>query len=359
MIAFTADNHIGVTTQWSIKSRGEDFMASFGDMVDSLHAVKEGGALIIGGDLFDMVYPPSFAVEFVQSEIRRLSRGGKYHVFGIDGNHDISGGRWLRVCGITPLTEEPVEVCDGVTACGLGYQRHADLVESLNSMAGRDVKCDILVLHIALGELNRMGSASDVSAAEIMPSIKEMGVKLVLMGHIHMSQDVEIDGIRFVYSGSTEMCSMNEQKDKSFVTVDPKTFAIGRTPIKTRKIEPVVIGSEEEFAKFESSARKNSKTLYSMFVSSDIKDGVTRLRALAASKNLLMRVQTVHQVEVAEDDTDRIDRTAGVIGLEQALELSFKPDSVEAELIRAILRAPEALKVTVGKFMDGEEAPHA
>ena len=355
MIAFTADNHIGITSQWSIKERGNDFMRAFHDMVSSIkvHAKsnqnKDGVALLIGGDLFDTPYPPSFAVEFVQYEVSRLTKDG-CSVFGIDGNHDIAEGRWLTVCGIGQLSENPVDVC-GRKVCGLSYRRSADILSKIKLMADMGVKCDILVLHLALGELNRMGAASDIAASEIMTQLKAIGVKLVLIGHIHIRQSVTIDGITFAYCGSTEMCSMNEPKEKSFEIIDENNLAIDKCPVATRRIESFVISTEEEFAKFESEVDRDMDSLKSVFVTQNIKDGVKRLRNLAEEHGHMMRVQVMRTE--SEEEEHKIDRTTGVIGLEQAIGLSFSQDSDEAGLIRAILRAPAAMKVTVDEFMGG------
>ena len=328
-------------------------MSSFHDMIGSLLKIKDKNkTLVIGGDLFDTPFPASFAVEFVQSEIRRLTEKGRCAVFGIDGNHDISGGKWLRVCGITPLTDTPVEIngAPGLKICGIGYRRSGDVLSTIESMVDRGIKCDVLVLHLALGELNRMGAASDIAAGEIMPALKSMGVRLVLMGHIHIRQSVVLDGITFAYCGSTEVCSMNEQKDKSFEAIDQETLEFTRIPIKTRQIESVVISTEEEFAKFESGVEDNSQILYSAFVTPNIEDGVSRLRSVAKSKNLLMRIQTLRNENMIPDR--QVDRSStGATGLDQAIAMSFSPDSVEAELIKAIFGAPEALKVTIDNFM--------
>ena len=350
MIAFTADNHIGITNQWSIKDRGEDFLKSFKNMINNIITrFSMVDALIIGGDLFNSPYPASFAVEFVQKEVDRLNSVG-IPVYGIDGNHDIADSKWLKVCGIIPLTFMPVTLPGdhAVKVCGIGYRRSTDIISELNAMVDRGTKCDILVLHLAFGEMNRMGATSDISAGEIMPMLKAMGTRLVLMGHIHIRQSVTIDGVTFAYCGSTELCSINEQKDKSFELIDQATFALSPEPIKTRNVENVVISTEEEFAKFEANVEE-SDTLYSMFITNNINDGVKRLREIARSKNILMRIQ-IMQTERKESD-DTIDRTTGVIGLEQAIGLSFKPDSEESELIKEILRAPESLKVTVDKFV--------
>jgi len=357
MIAFTADNHIGVTTQWSIKERGQDFMDSFHDMVDRLVKSKDKeSTLIIGGDLFDTPYPPAHAVAFVQREVMRLHRH-RCTVLGIDGNHDVSDGHWLEVCGICRLTDVPLPVVAGdvgLTVCGLDYRRAAEMLTTLREMADRDVKCDILVLHLALGELNRMGAASDVTAAEMMPMLKAMGVRLVLLGHIHIRQSTVVDGVMFAYCGSTEVCSMNEQKDKSFEVIDPVTLELSHVGIKTRPIEHVVISTEKEFSAFEARIDEGASagTLFSAFITPDVTDGVKRLRAMATGHNALMRIQVMRvNGESGPSVAGAIDRTTGIIGLEQAIGLSFKPDSEEAGLIKAILRTPDSLKVTVDNYM--------
>lgn len=354
MIAFTADNHLGVNSQWSIKERGDDFLRSFGNMVSTLISDTEPNkALIIGGDLFDSVHPSSTAVAFAQKQVKLLTDAG-YTVCGIDGNHDIAEGKWLGVCGVTPLSSDPLTLPGGLRVCGLNYGKSLDILAEINSMMDRGVHCDVLVLHLALGELNRMGAMSDISGQEILVALKAMGVRLVLMGHIHIRQAVVLDGITFAYCGSTEVCSMNEEKSKSFERVDPVTLGLTAVPIETRKMEHTVISTEEEFAQFEASLVQNSQVLQSLFITPDIRDGVKRLRLLGKEKNALMRIQVIKQA--VEAVTPTIDRYTGIIGLEQAIELSFSPDSKEAALIRMILHSPETLKLTIDNFMQNKEA---
>lgn len=358
MIAFTADNHVGVTSQWSMKERRDDFLKGFREVVEG--ALASGArSLIIGGDLFNTTTPQGFAVAFVKREIDRLAGFG-CTAYGIDGNHDISGGSWLRVCGITPLDDVPAVVSHTpkVTACGISYRKSDDVLATINSMADRGVKCDILVLHLALGELNRMGATSDIAGAEVSKALHEMCVRLVLMGHIHIRQSVVVDGITFAYCGSTEMCSMNEPRDKSFELVDPATMALTRVPIATRKIEHAVIGTEEEFSRFEAGLEKGTDVLQSVFVSSMLVDGVKRLRDLAKARECLMRIQVVHPEGEAKDPV--FDRSTGVTGLEQAISLSFAPDSAEAAFIKACIRSPEtaaamAEDIITGKGKEGKE----
>jgi DNA repair exonuclease SbcCD nuclease subunit len=224
-------------------------------------------------------------------------------------------------------------------------------------MADRGVKCDVLVLHLALGELNRMGAASDVTAAEMMPALKRMGTRLVLLGHIHIRQSTTVDGVTFAYCGSTEMCSMNEQPDKSFDVVDPRTLGLEHVGIRTRRVEHVVISSEKEFSAFDARVSGGDDTLYSVFVTPDVADGVKRMRAMALERHLLMRIQVMRpkSADGAGSPDIPIDRSTGIIGLEQAIGLSFRPDSEEAGLIKAILRTPEALKVTIDNYMSSKE----
>ena len=120
-------------------------------------------------------------------------------------------------------------------------------------------------------------------------------------------------------------------------------------PIATREIENTVIGNEKEFAAYESIVEEGSPRLQAVFVGPEVKDGVRRLRDLAKARRLLMRIQVL-TVRTAGEETE-IDRTAGVIGLEQAIGTSFKDGSEEAALIRAIIRSPETLKVIVEQYV--------
>lgn len=349
MFIFTADNHLGVEAQWSIKERKHDFLAGFASAVES--ALKHSAPLVIGGDLFDMTHPPSFAVEHAQNHVRAMNAAG-LQVFGIDGNHDIANGKWLRVCGIIPLHEEPVS-CGGFLVCGLNYQRSAEIVRKINEMADRGVKCDVLVLHLAFGELNRMGAASDLAARDILDALKAMGTRLVLMGHIHIQQQVVIEGIIFAYSGSTEVCTMNEPHQKTVTLINDEGLLF-EDPIKTRVIDSTVIGNENEFAAFADNLKAESDHLQAVYVARELKNGVKRLRDLAKEKNVLMRIQTIS----AEKDASapEIDRTEGIIGLEQAIGKFFPENSEEAGLVRALLRSPEAVKPTVEAFMKKGES---
>ncbi len=367
MLYFTADNHLGIESQWSLRERGRDFELAFKEVVgDIVDTAPRHSALILGGDTFDKPNPSASAIEFLQREVSKLADAG-VEVYGIDGNHDPADGGWLRVCGVTPLSDEPVDV-DGNKVCGLNHARADKIVEALEEMVARGVKCDVLVLHLSLAELNMMGGSSDLSAKDILPMLKDMGVRLVLMGHIHIRQSVTVDGVTFAYCGSTEMCSINEPREKSFEKISPD-LSMTASVIKTRDIVDVRIDSEEDLAKFiyESCVsnvdggkpRDTDGMMFSAYVSSEVKDGVKRVREVAAKSGAMVRIQSVQVNQGADGttgglaDAPELDRTTGVIGLESAIEASFKPDSDEARLIRAFLRTPTAVKLAVDEFLKG------
>lgn len=106
-------------------------------------------------------------------------------------------------------------------------------------------------------------------------------------------------------------------------------------------------------ARYEASVQEDSESLQAVFVSPDVADGVRRLREIAKAKRLMMRIQVL--ASQTEGGKTAVDRSVGVIGLEQAISLSFKDGSDEAELVRAIIRAPEALKPTVDAYMKKKE----
>lgn len=122
MLYFTADNHLGIESQWSLRERGRDFELAFKEVVgDIVDTAPRHSALILGGDTFDKPNPSASAIEFLQREVSKLADAG-VEVYGIDGNHDPTDGGWLRVCGVTPLSDEPVDV-DGNKVCGLNHAR--------------------------------------------------------------------------------------------------------------------------------------------------------------------------------------------------------------------------------------------
>lgn len=203
-IALVSDVHLG-TRQYGIKERYEDFLTAFENFGDSVVG-QHVDAVVIGGDLFDSPRPDAYSVRFAKKVVNDIKMSGfsGTPVVGIDGNHDLAGGDWLRVIGVTPFPDVMVTDLCGVRAVGLSYRNGRDLVAAIKEMADCAMKADILVAHFALAEMNGGGSA-DTGVRELCPLLEKMGVKCVLMGHVHIPEARKWNGILFVNPGSTEI----------------------------------------------------------------------------------------------------------------------------------------------------------
>ena len=355
-IAFMADSHLGCR-QYGITERAKDFLRAFKNACQSVIDQKIP-VLILGGDLFESPKPDPEAVMTVQDCVDRLKAAGT-RVLGIDGNHDLADGNWLRVCGVFPMdVDENKVMIDGVRIRGISFRKGPEVLTTLQNMVNYGDKADIVVLHLALAEMNAGGNA-DVCTAELNPLLKKLGTKLVLMGHIHIKDVRDFDGIRYAYPGSTEMKASNEPKDKYFLVVDTETREITACPVKTRPTREVEIQDETQLANFLGeihdpcatySVMSPDQVFYTVFANSDIPDVYSRLAVAVKENNAMARIilQNPHSSDVIQ----KVDRSNGMETLEGAIEAFFDAGSPEAGLVKELLASPQAVGRIVDKFME-------
>lgn len=365
-IALVSDVHLG-TRQYGIKERYEDFLTAFENFGDSVVG-QHVDAVVIGGDLFDSPRPDAYSVRFAKKVVNDIKMSGfsGTPVFGIDGNHDLAGGDWLRVIGVQPFPDLMVTDLCGVRVVGLSYRNGRDLVATIKEMADCAMKADILVAHFALAEMNGGGSA-DTGVRELCPLLEKMGVKCVLMGHVHIPEARKWNGILFVNPGSTEMKSSNEPHDKFYFIVDTDTWTATEVPLETRPVENVEIASEDDLLAFQTrlsdeckhrSEKPNKvvRTFYQVIADDSIEDAFKRLAKIVHDTGALARI--VMRSSRARDVAPVVDRAESVATLESAIEARFPKESHEARLTASFLHSPEpaAIHLIVDKFMHGEKA---
>lgn len=355
-IALVSDVHLG-TRQYGIKERYEDFHRAFRAFGDSLRGYRLG-AVIVGGDLFDSPRPDALSVLTARDVVNIVREGSP--VYGIDGNHDLSNGDWLRVIGVEPLEDGNIVRIEGVSICGLHYRNGRDLIATLQDMIDRGEKADILVAHFALAEMNGGGTA-DTGVQELCPLLEKLGVKCVLMGHVHIPDARKWNGILFVNPGSTEMKSSNEPPQKYYFIVDTDTWEAEPIPLETRKVETIEITNEVELEQFrarmgkEASLSNEDRTFYQVIADDTIDDVYKRLAAMVHNFSALARVVT--RSSRARDLAPVVDRKEESFNtLESAIEARFPKESDEAKLILSMLRSPDpsSVHLIVERFMNGE-----
>lgn len=356
-IAIVSDVHLG-TRQYGLKERYEDFLASFLRFGENVVA-RHPDCVVIGGDLFDSPRPDARSVFVAQETVRRI-KSASIDVFGIDGNHDLADGNWLKVIGARGLLDIPLHYC-GVRIVGLNYRNGRDLIAAIQSMIDSGVRADILVAHFALAEMNGGGTA-DTGVREICPLLERLGVKCVLMGHVHIPEAKKWNGILFVNPGSTEMKSSNEPEEKFYYVVDTDTWEAEPVPLQTRRVVHLEIENETHLtdviqilaadqARFE-----EDRTFFQIIASDAVDDVFRRLSQAAHDTGAMVRI--IMRSSKSRDLAPVVDRKEGVATLASAIEARFPKESPEAKLTSDFLHSPEpaSIHLICEKFMkDGKE----
>lgn len=358
-IAVVSDVHLG-TRQYGLNERYEDFIRAFEAFGKSASA--EGvDAVVIGGDLFDSPKPDARSVLKAMEVVGRLKSSG-IKVFGIDGNHDLAGGDWLRVIGVDVLEDFDVSEIGDVRVAGLSYMSGRDLVASIQQMADMGTKSDVLVAHFALAEMNGGGSA-DTGVRELSPMLDKIGVKAVLMGHVHIPDVRKWNGVMYVNPGSTELKSSNEPKEKFYFVVDTDAWEAHEVPIATRPVETVEVATEDDLIKFSSDmaeeARKVSdgsiqrRPFYNVIADDAVDDAFKRISKAIHDSSAIARI--VMRSSRSRDLAPVVDRKESVATLESAIEARFPKESEEARLTSSMLHSPDpsSIHMIVEKFMKG------
>lgn len=358
-IAIVSDVHLG-TRQYGLKERYEDFLDAFARFCDNVPVGV--GTVVIGGDLFDSPRPDAQSVRVAKRVVEKIKARG-IDVVGIDGNHDLSNGGWLDVIGAEALEDGGVVMKNGVGIVGINYRHGRDLVAELQRMVAEGVKADILVMHFALAEMNGGGSA-DTGVRELSPLLDKLGVKAVLMGHVHIPDCRKWNGVLYVNPGSTEMKSSNEPQDKYFYVLDTDTWEAVPVPIETRKVVGVEIVDEaslvelrrvlDEEAKNAADMPMVKRPFYQIIADDSIDDGYKRIAAIVHDTGAIARL--VMRSGKARDLAPVVDRKESVATLESAIEARFPKESDEARLISSMLHSPDpsSIHLICQKFMEGE-----
>ena len=361
-IAIVSDVHLG-TRQYGIKERYNDFLAAF-ENISKRSDIRNVDAVVIGGDLFDSPRPDAHSVLVAQNAVHNIVSQG-VRVLGIDGNHDLSEGDWLRVVGINPIGDGSAWMVGDVSILGVNYRNGRDLIAAIQDMVDRGVKTNILVMHFALAEMNGGGSA-DTGVQELSPLLDKLGVKAVLMGHVHIPDCRKWNGVLYVNPGSTEMKSSNEPQEKFFYVLDTETWTAEPVPIDTRKVETVEITSEDDLVRFQSALEEESKRMsngtqekrpfYQVIADDSVDDAFKRLSGAVRCTGAIARI--VMRSSRARDLAPVVDRSESLSTLESAIEARFPKESDEAKLTAAMLRSPDpsSVHLIVEKFMEGDKS---
>ena len=351
-IIHSADAHLAYR-QYGFAQREEDFLKAFRHVIQRAVDLK-AEVLIIAGDLFDIPKPPAYIVAAV-CEAVAYAKSTNVDVVGIDGNHDVADGNWLKVCGILDLASVPNYGVNGVRIGALPYLRPTVFKDQLKKMADAGTKLDVFVMHQAVAEMADF-VAQEITLMEIAPWLNQMGVKYVAMGDIHNYKEMEFAGIRFAYAGSTEVNAIDERRDKSFSIVDFDANGKMSTATEPVPIRPIVeryLQAEKDLD--ELLIQCTGDPLVILWYEPEKADLARRAEAMLLEKKILHRICPTAakglNTIAAQLNRDQLERKGALVRLTEAVGAFFEENSDERELIFQLLNTPDAVENTVKQYM--------
>ncbi|MDG6950031.1 MAG: DNA repair exonuclease [Nitrososphaerota archaeon] len=255
----TADNHLDPPLnnfgldRWK---RKDDFLKCFEEMVDYARKEKPD-ILLMGGDLFDNMWPSNHVRAAAMKDFRALHEAG-VKVFAVSGHHDtpksrLEGTSPLAVYGNSgyihyfrdPTSPETVSLDYRgffVTVTGVGHNPLHELGNDPMDSVPKGLEGDfnIVIAHAPVqGFTGWTGDEPIIRPSAIPPQ-----VNLLAVGHFHDHQEKRSGKTEIIYPGSTERVDAGEEEDekKGFVWAELSKDGSVSTkfiPTSARKYETV------------------------------------------------------------------------------------------------------------------------
>jgi len=225
---FTADLHLDSAFIGEDRhARNGDLLATFADMV-TFAKNNDAGAVLIGGDLFDIPTPSPYIV----SGVKKIIEGAPdIRFFAVSGNHDP-----LDTCAFYKSVPDNMYVfgsdiqkvdlggCDLYGASVYTQPDRRNVFDGFLAQNG-----GIFLCH---GDISS-DCGFDLSRADVERS----GIDLLLMGHIHKTAEYAYAGPRGLHAGVPAGRGFDECGEKGFYLVDSdtKTYEFIKNDVKIYK----------------------------------------------------------------------------------------------------------------------------
>jgi len=340
----SADLHLG-NRQYHMAQREADFYTVC-EQVFAVAKMNNAELIVLAGDIFDAAKPPAYAVWLLREIVRKYA----IEVAGIDGNHDAAGNDWLKVCGIVPLHKETI-TRNGIRFRGLNSMRPAMFYYELEQIPDNSV--DVLVLHQAVSELANAPFA-DLSAMEMMPQLRRIGVRYAAMGDIHDAAERRLGNIWFAYPGSPEMTALDENLDKCcwMVDVTDTDVKLVRQPLRIRPIAMLTIRTQPEMDSLLMTMARQPETFAVIWYDPQFKDFESKLHSQLEGRLYVARPLTTDSELLGQmTKVAQVDRHGVLARQAEAVGAYFEEKSDAYQLTSAILQQPETVDEIVKKYM--------
>ncbi|MDO4563268.1 MAG: DNA repair exonuclease [Clostridia bacterium] len=196
--------------------RKNEVRSSFASII-SAALEKKADVMLIAGDLFDSPTPSKSAIDFVTTQLNRLS---PMPVFISAGNHDyLTYGTY---CGCVELGEHVHVFKDALENVRLDtlklniYGASFTSAESNclieNFKAENADGINILCIHADITAQSRYNPVS-------LPQLTECGINYAALGHLHTSSLQKVNGMLIAYCGTPNPHGFDEAGAKGYIEV--------------------------------------------------------------------------------------------------------------------------------------------
>lgn len=351
-IIHVADSHVGYK-QYGFAQREQDFYTAL-QQVFSKAIQHEVDAILIAGDLFDSTKPPAAAVLRVREWVENVKvRGIK--VLGIDGNHDMANGDWLKVCGIEHIGGVIRTLAKGgltLDVAGIDACRPAVFEQKVNELnALREGKpIQVIAIHQAVAELCDF-PVQDYTVPQLIAWLKPLGVQYVALGDIHVYRETVFEGIRFAYSGSTEVNAVDEPLDKScsIITYDGTKVTTEMVPLQIRAFKMCSLETEKDVDNILAMMTTADQPFIVGRYSADKRDLAKRAETLLRDAGCMYRIMPYAGDKNVKTPT--FERKVAMLQLKDAVAVYFEPASDESQLVFQLLAAPDSVRQIMQAYM--------
>ncbi len=227
-LVFTADLHLDSAFLGEDRhARNRELLSTFAAMVDYAKSIG-AGAVLIGGDLFDIPTPSAFITGGIKNIIESHPN---IMFYAVSGNHDpLDTTEFYRSVPKNMYVFGPdiSKVSLGDTALyGASVATQPDRRNIFDSFKAENG--GIFLCH---GDIN-----SDCAFDLVRADVERSGIDLLLMGHIHKTAEYSYSGPRGLHAGVPAGRGFDECGQKGFYVVDSdtKTYEFVKTDAKVYK----------------------------------------------------------------------------------------------------------------------------
>lgn len=343
LITHAGDAHLG-NKHCGLEPRLQDFRDAVAQ-VFRIAAASGSRAIIWPGDIWHSARPSHVDIAFMQRLVSEYRYDHGIESVGIDGNHDSCNGEWLEVVGITDLHSRVIEI-DGVRFFGYRGTNAEVMLNELPQLLESVGNFDVFVTHQSYAELCGFSGAM-LTCAWLASVLKPHGVKYVAMGDIHDYAEIEVDGIRMAYPGSTEINSRDLCRDRRVLQWDTNALFLTQVPLKVRRWHEFTIESEPELERLLELCDPAALNLVT--VDRTLDDGVNRINRRLRQSSIL---GVADWKAVAILGTDG---RAGVVASDVVHNRADNLGNLMGKVLKETDMLPERLKPVAAAFLAGRD----